>query len=312
VTIFGESAGAWSVHLLTASPLSDGLFHKAIAQSGARLDVRVALDHQTSAGPSAASAGEALADSLADTQGRASIARLRAMPADELHRAAEQARFRTDGIVDGWVIPEQPYDMFVGGRQNRVPVLLGFNSDEGTTLGAGAAAPANAEAYIERIRSNYGSLAEDYLEVYPPDDPRQSTLDAFRDGTFGWNMVTWANLTRFVDQPAYLYYFTHHPPGPMSDQLGAYHAAEIVYVFNNPQEIAAGAEEADWRLADMMSDYWVSFARDGDPNVEGLPRWRAYSNADRHYLRFEDQPVPGTELMPENWALFDRIMDRQR
>lgn len=316
VTIFGESAGAWSVHFLTASPLAEGLFHKAIAQSGARLDVRLALDRQTSAGPSAVSLGQ----ELAETAGATSLSELRAMSADEIMQAAEQARFRTDGVVDGWVLPEQPYAQFVGGRQNPVPVLLGFNSDEGTTLGAGAGAPATADAYVTRIRSTHGTLADDFLEVYPADDPLRSTLDAFRDSAFGWNMVTWANLTRFVDQPAWLYYFTHHPPGPDSDRLGAYHAAEILYVFNNVHQIPAGAEEADVRLAGQMSDYWVNFARFGDPNGDpdlgqgsgSLPRWLPYTNAERHYMRFGETVELDEDLMPENWALFDRVMDRRR
>lgn len=308
VTIFGESAGAWSVHFLTASPLSEGLFHKAIAQSGARLDKRVELDRQTSAGPSASSAGRELAAMV----GADSLEELRAMPARELHQAAEEAGFNTDGIVDGRVLTEQPYEQFVAGRQHPVPVLLGFNSDEGTTLGAAANAPDTAAAYEERIRTMYGPLAETVLEVYPSDDPRQATLDAFRDSAFGWNMVTWANLTRFVDQPAWLYYFTHHPPAPVSGRLGAYHASEIAYVFDNVRTLRGGPRPVDRELADAMSDYWVSFARNGDPNVDGRPRWRPYRNNERHYMEFGDGPEPAVDLMPENWALFDRIMDARR
>lgn len=308
VTIFGESAGAWSVHFLTASPLSEGLFHKAIAQSGARLDKRVELDRQTSAGPSASSAGRELAAMV----GADSLTELRAMPARALYRAAETAGLNTDGIVDGWVLTEQPYQQFVAGRQHAVPVLLGFNSHEGTTLGAAANAPDTATVYEERIRTMYGPLAETYLEVYPSDDPRQATLDAFRDGAFGWNMVTWANLTRYVDQQAWLYYFTHHPPGPMSERLGAYHAAEIAYVFDNVHTLRGGPRPVDRELADAMSDYWVSFARNGDPNVDGRPQWLPYRNNERHYMEFGDRPTPGVDLMPGNWALFDRIMDARR
>jgi len=101
VTVFGESAGAWSVHFLTASKLAEGLFHKAIAQSGARLDMRVELDRQSSAGASAAASGAQLAQRL----GAESVADLRAMPARELLDGAADEGFRTDGIVDGWVIP---------------------------------------------------------------------------------------------------------------------------------------------------------------------------------------------------------------
>jgi para-nitrobenzyl esterase len=308
VTIFGESAGAWSVHFLTASPLAEGLFHKAIAQSGARMDVRMELDRQTSAGSSASAAGVRLAELL----GVSSLADLRALPARQLLDAAADASFRTDGIVDGWVIPEQPYKLFTEGRQNRVPVLVGFNSEEGTTLGAASGLPGTAEAYEARVNAIYGDLADMILEVYPADNIRQSTLDSYRDGSFGWHMVTWANLTRHVNQPAFLYYFTHRPPGPMAQELGAYHAAEIAYVFNNVDTLPNQPSAMDFRLADIMSDYWINFARHGVPSAPGQPEWRPYTNAERNYLLFGSSVSAETNLLPDNWAVFDRVMDRRR
>lgn len=308
ITIFGESAGAWSVNFLTASPLSEGLFHKVIAQSGARLDTRVELDRQTSAGPSAISSGQALASAL----GANSLAELRAMPAETLLDASVSAGFRTDGIVDGWVIPDQMYSIFSRGQQHPVPVMLGFNSDEGTTLGAAANLPANAAAYQARMRAIYGELADLVMDVYPADNIRRSVLDSFRDATFGWNMVTWANLTRHVSQPAYLYYFTHQPPVPTDAELGAYHASEIAYVFNNAHTLRGNTSAFDYRLADVMSDYWVSFARTGEPVSPGQPLWQPYSNAERHYMRLDKEVSAEQNLMPENWAVFDRVMDRRR
>ena len=308
VTIFGESAGAWSVHFLTASPLAEGRFHKAIAQSGARLDTRVELDRQTSAGASASAAGAQLAERI----GAPDLAALRAMPARQLLDAAADNSFRTDGIVDGWVITEQPFTRFSEGRQHRVPVLVGFNAEEGTTLGAGSSLPGTPQAYEQRVNAVYGDLADMMLEIYPSSDIRQSSLDSFRDVTFGWHMVTWANLTRHVQQPAYLYFFTHRPPGPMAQELGAYHAAEIAYVFNTVHTLRNQPSTLDYRLGDIMSDYWVSFARTGVPAAPGQPEWKPYTNAERNYLLIGSQVSAEVNLLPDNWSVIDRVMDRRR
>ncbi|MEX0618609.1 MAG: carboxylesterase family protein [Pseudohongiellaceae bacterium] len=301
VTIFGESAGSWSVNFLTASPLANGLFHKAIGESGGRLDVRQTLDQATATG--AALAAEISAPSLPE---------LRAMPARELLQAAEAAGYGTDGIVDGWVVPDQPYAIFAAGEQNKVPVLLGFNKEEGTTLGALAGVPENHDIYVSQIQETHNDLAGEFLAVYPPGDLRQSTLDAFRDGVFGWEMVTWASMTANVDENAYLYFFTHQPPGPQREEIGAYHAAEIAYAFNNVHTLRARPTAADGRLADIMSDYWVSFARTGIPRVPGQPEWPAWESGSKPYMLFNGTAEPATDLLPANWEIQEKIMARRR
>lgn len=301
VTIFGESAGSWSVNFLTASPLASGLFHKAIGESGARLDQRQSLQQ-------AAAAGLALAESL-DAH---SLADLRDVPARELQNAAVSNRFRTDGIVDGWSIPEQPFALFSDGKQNKVPILIGYNAEEGTTLGILGRVPENDDVHIARAKSLYGALANEYLELYPSTDLRKSTLDSYRDGSFGWNMMTWARLTANVDEDVYLYYFSHRPPGPRQNELGAYHAAEIAYAFNNTQTLRNPATDQDRNIADIMSSYWVNFAKTGNPNGSGLTQWEPYTEASPHYVELNVSAHANSDLTPLAWDLFDKVMAARR
>jgi para-nitrobenzyl esterase len=87
---------------------------------------------------------------------------------------------------------------------------------------------------------------------------------------------------------AYLYFFSHVPPNPNSKDLGAFHAGEIVYVFNNLNRQNQLLQESDFKLAEMMSNYWVNFATAGDPNGKGLPEWAPYNRETEAYLDFGD------------------------
>ena len=301
VTVFGESAGSWSVNLLSASPLARGLFHKAIGESGARLDPRMTLYEATKDG-----------SDMAAALGAGSIADMRSVSARQLLSTATSNRFRTDGIVDGWSIPDQPYAIFSSGRQNKVPVLTGYNAEEGTTLGLLSRIPANNDVYISRAQDTYGDLFSEFLEIYPANDLRQATLDSYRDAGFGWNSITWARMTDNVGESAYLYLFSHRPPGPQKEILGAYHAAEIAYVFNNPQGLRHTATKDDIHLADVMSDYWVNFASTGNPNAEGLPEWKPYTQLNPHYVELNVTATPYTDLTPAAWDLFDRVEANKR
>jgi para-nitrobenzyl esterase len=281
--------------------LAEGLFHKAIGESGARLDPRMTLADASSNG-----------SDLAAVLNAESLSELRAMPAQQLLQGAVENRFRTDGIVDGWSIPDQPYVIFSSGQQNKVPVLVGFNAEEGTTLGALGRIPENDDVYISRIQNLYGELAADYLALYPADNLRKSTLDPARDSGFGWNSITWVRTTANVDEEAYLYYFSHRPPGPQKNILGAYHAAEIAYVFNNTQTLRNPATEEDRQMADIMSDFWLNFAKTGNPNGAGLPQWQPYTRTNPNYVELNVTARPETDLTPATWDFFDKVQANRR
>lgn len=301
VTIFGESAGSWSVNFLTAAPMAKGLFHKAIGESGGKLDPRPTLATATQHGLE-----------VAQAIGANNLAELRAIPAEELLAKAQEARFRTDGVVDGWVLPDQMYTIYSEGRQHPTPVMVGFNRDEGTTLGALSRLPENDDVYIANASRSYGELSDEFLAVYPPNDLRRATLDANRDRGFGWNMLTWARMMKNVDQDAYLYFFTYAPSGPRQEELGAYHAAEISYAFGNADKLRNGATAIDEQVAETMSNYWVQFAKTGNPNVAGQPEWQAYTREHPNYIVLDEQAQPAYDLTPAAWDFFDQVYAERR
>ncbi|HWA89079.1 MAG TPA: carboxylesterase family protein [Rhizomicrobium sp.] len=336
VTIFGQSAGAMSVCQLLASPPSKGLFHRAIGQSGGFFFPMRALGRASWGGPPAEELGRRFAERI----GAPSLEALRAMPAQSLVAAAPAHGdlLNQNGAlmcVDGIVFERPVHETFRLGHQHAVPVLVGFASDEGSGIADYGAVPAISDSvkYESEIRRRYGAFAGRYLALYPSGDAQSAVFDAFRDEAFGWHVMEWAARTAQVRRDAFLYYFTHTPPGAealrpvfgskIAHRIGAYHAADIAYVFDNADRPlmsvwgdgkahanrpSATPRESDIRLADIMSDYWVAFARTGTPHAPGLPPWGPFTQAGGRYMRFGDAAAePSRHLLPGMWELHTDI-----
>ena len=296
VTIFGESAGSWAVNALMATPLAKGLFQRAIGESGGSFSPMRTLADAEKLGETFAASVGASEDALKTLRGKS---------AEEILKASDAPVTRP--IVDGWVLPEDVATIFAKGKQNDVPLIVGFNADEGTTL-APQGAMITAQAFTHGIRQRYGALSDEFLKIYPASSNEEAVSSyyaAYRDQTFGWEMRTWARMaTASGHNAAYLYYFNHRPPGPNSSVLRAFHACEIPYVFGNffwpfPWE------DADHKLSATVSAYWVNFARTGDPNGEGLPKWPAYSSAGDQALEFGDTPSIHARVNKAGLDFFD-------
>ena len=312
VTIFGESAGAWSVNVLQASPLARGLFHRAIGQSGGFFDRLPVL--RSSEDGSAESAGEAFVKRLG-IEGEDAAARLRELDAGTiLAEASKQGAFATRPNVDGWVLPKQVAEIYRAGEQANVPVLVGSNRDEATSL-MGGMLPSNKSGVEFLVKSQFADVADEFFEAYPvPDDAaaRRAFIDAFSDRVFAWHMKTWATLSETVSSPAYLYFFTHAPPHPEKDVYGAYHAAEIAYAFDNLDKLDYEYADEDRELAEAMSGYWIAFAATGDPNPPGgsdAPAWPEFKPDTARHLEFGSTIEAGSHLHRERMALWDRFFE---
>ncbi len=314
VTIFGESAGSWSVCALLATPLSNGLFHRAIGQSGARFGPMPYLDQDRHGLDAAEKRGPRLAEILGCDQAPDPLAAMREKTADEILAAAAKVPGRTAACVDGWVFPDEIAGIYAAGRQAAVPVLLGSNADEGTSL-VGHLVPQSVDEFRAAAKRKYGELADRFFEVYPvasDSDVRDAFLHSTRDEWFTWQMRTWARLTHKAGGKAYLYYFTRVPPRPDRQKLGAYHAAEILYAFDNLNKSPWMLEPSDTRLSAAMSDCWTRFAATGDPRGGEISTWEAYTPDAQPYLEFGDVIRPGRQLLKAQCDFFDRHMATQR
>jgi len=315
VTIFGESAGSWSVNFMVASPLARGLFHRAIGQSGAGFGPMVHLDRERSGRRSAEQTGVAFAGVLGIDDEPASLEAMRAVPATEiLTKFAEVPEAYVGPNVDGWVFPDEIHTIFEQGRQNRVPVIVGSNADEGSMY-AGPNAPATVEDFRLSAQKRYGDFADDFLEAYPVDsdtDVRDAFVASVGDAIFTWEMRMWARMTATVDADAWLYHFTRVPPIAESDFYGSHHGAEIVYVIGNFHLASFIPEPEDKELTETMSSYWVNFAMTGDPNSEGLPEWPAYDVESEAFMEFGDTIRLGNHLLEKECDFFERYNAAER
>jgi para-nitrobenzyl esterase len=300
-TIFGQSAGAAAVTYLFSSPLARGLFAHGIAES-------FGFANKTMTGlADAEKSGTALAEKVAAH----SLGDLRQIPAAKLL----ETRVTMNPIVDGWFLPANPYTMFAQGKEAAVPLLAGWNADEGATFPHAK----TLAGYQEWVRQKYPAIADRLLELYPArtdDEARSANKRMVRDSLFAWGPWSAARLHAKNGYPTYLYHFNHPQPlraGVTYDEidsvdgLGTFHSSEYPYLFGTLDVLTRDWTNADRMLSDRMQSHWVAYAYSGSPNAPGLAHWPSFNETAETTMYLGDktgpEPVPNLDRL----ELFDTL-----
>lgn len=298
VTIAGQSAGSFSVNALVASPLAKGLFHRAIAQSGGMFTNRM---------------GKTLDD--AETQGdmlmqrclAKNIMEMRLKPADELLAISNgKGMERFGSVLDGYVLPIDLKTHFENGKHNDVPLLTGWVTGDGALMGN---APITIEKFKQQAKEKYGDKADDFLKIFTANTDEEAKIAQNRLGLCqfaAFQSHLWAGFHK--KNKSYLYQFSHVPPDkPNFPNYGAFHTSEVPYALHTLKQWKRDWQKTDFELEQTMSDYWVNFAKTGNPNGAGLPEWKSYDKETGQIMELGDKVFIQSETFKKAFDFLETI-----
>jgi para-nitrobenzyl esterase len=267
VTIFGESAGAVSVQALMASPEARGLFHKAISESGGGFTVAPAFKAAETGGQQW-TAKQGLQDATPE--------QLRALPVDKV----ATAEALIGPMIDGRVLKDTPAKAFIQKTQADVPLMIGGNSNEFSLAGLTAAARLTLGAAYAPLLEEY--KAAPHTRVGPEGDLAIQAVSSQPSRYL-------AERQAAKGQKAFTYYFTQQPASERATKPGSEHGGELSYLFGTRLN-AETWDAADEKVSKMMGDYWVNFARTGDPNGGSAPKWEPVTAGSKRIMVLEANP----------------------
>jgi para-nitrobenzyl esterase len=308
VTIFGESAGSAAVSTLMAAPMAKPLFHRVIGESGApfgegllgyqQLDVRAKSDDEWVA--------KTGAKSLKDLRAMSTAAML------EAEKSRGMVGFGPD--IDGKLLTESVPDTFAAGKQAHVPLLAGWNRDEGNFFVQGGM---TADKFKSMATSMFKDRADEFLKLYPADNDEQalrSAIDYGSDSFIAFGTWKWLEAQRKTGQsPVYRYHFElAAPPSKFHPGSFAFHSDDIEYVFGT-LDTRPGAvwRPEDRKLSEQMMSYWTNFAKNGDPNGAGLPKWPEYGEGDP-LIHLDSTITSGPDTLRPRYEFLQKGMPQMR
>jgi para-nitrobenzyl esterase len=309
VTVMGQSAGAVDICLLMASPLSNGLFHAAILESGEcqgtlNEDIRLPIKYNF-IDTTGEAAGERLAKDLGLSSDADALEKMRKIPASEILKAwKSDPGLHFDAIVDGWIVPKQPAEIFPEGKQLHIPVLVGSNADEATVFGHNDLR--DIADYERLLQEDVGEYWNKEFTLYPVAANRDVPIRSLRleSDEFACGAYSLAKAMTKTGVDSYLYYFTYVDPGKRA-RLGAHHGEELFFLSDSfPSDWEHTGKDGEWGR--LIRGYWVRFAETGNPNFDDAPHWPSYD--DKSQEDFELGERVGVRRVSQNVRNLAHIM----
>lgn len=326
VTIFGESAGGMSVGALLASPLTEGLFHRAVMQSAPVFMMNRSIEDTLPV-------GEELA-AVVGCDDPATVADcLRAMPSEDVMRKLQgglmfladpnkKMKFPSEPLYGGKLIPDTPYRMYRDGKYHKdVPVIIGSNRDEFSffALKEHMETREEFEAKISDDRNKISRilgadvLTEDLTSFYNPDNyesPVYAYSDMMGDIAFTCPTRVMANFMAGNDTPVYLYHFKYVSEGiDMIGDWGAFHGSELPIVFGNMTFMGIKFPYQNNKIVSRkVRGLWYGFAHNGIPASEDVPEWPRYDAEKQDYLEIDFELKADSAFKKDRCAVYEKLM----
>ena len=312
VTIFGESAGSIAVSLHMISPFSAGLFNKGISESGGPYGLEYLMKQADGQMQKALSDSQKFVKILKCDQAKDPIKAMRAKSSAEIIKAYPFSLNIRSGpvfgpIIDGYIIPDNPQKLYQMGKNFDLPLIIGSNADEGNLFYQ----QMSVEKYKSWLKLNFGKHADEVFKMFPAE--KNEDVKPAYDRVISVSAFT--EPSRFVARSrdgrkakTYLYHFTRVIPNDFGRFVGAGHAMDIFYIFGIIDK-KLGFSDVDFDLSNKMMDYWVNFAKTGDPNGPGLPLWPSYETKTDQNIEFGDTIKVNKHLLKKECDFIRQIQE---